>query len=190
MAMLKLHIIIVSTRPGRVGPSIAGWFEDVARRHGKFDVQLVDLAEVNLPFLDEPAHPRLQTYQHEHTKKWSAIVAAADSYVFVTPEYNYSVPAPLVNALDFVFKEWQYKPAAFVSYGGQSGGMRSVQMAKSIATALKMMAIPEGVSISFFAQHRDAAGKFTGTEAHEKSANAMLDELFKWAAALKPMRGS
>jgi NAD(P)H-dependent FMN reductase len=186
--MLKLHIIVVSTRPERVGPSIAAWVEDFARRHGKFEIRLVDLAEINLPFLDEPVHPRLMKYEHEHTKRWSALVAAADAYAFVTPEYNYSVPAPLVNALDFVYREWNYKPACFVSYGGQSGGLRAVQMAKPLLTTLKMMPIPEAVSIPFFPQHRDQSGKFKPTEAHEKSATEMLDELWKWAEALRPMR--
>jgi NAD(P)H-dependent FMN reductase len=188
--MPRLHIIVVSTRPGRVGPSIAAWFDGFARGHGKFDVALVDLAEVNLPFLDEPVHPRMMKYEHEHTKRWSASVAAADAFVFVTPEYNFGVPAPLVNALDFVFREWHYKPAGFVSYGGQSGGIRAVQMVKPILTTLKMMPIPEAVAIPFFTQHRDQSGTFTATEAHEKSATAMLDELLKWADALKSLRGA
>jgi NAD(P)H-dependent FMN reductase len=185
---MKLEIIVASTRPGRAGPSIAAWFEDFARRHGKFDIELVDLAEVNLPLLDEPAHPRLMNYQHEHTKRWSATVASADAYAFVTPEYNYGAPAPLINALDFVFREWHYKPACFVSYGGQSGGIRSVQMMKPILTTLKMMPIPEAVAIPFFAQHRDADGRFTATDAHERAAADMLNELEKWAVALKALR--
>lgn len=186
--MLKLHVVVVSTRPGRQGPSVAAWFDEFARAQGKFEVRLVDLAEVNLPLLDEPAHPRLGTYQHEHTKRWSAIVAEADAFAFVTPEYNHGVPPSLLNALDFVFQEWQYKPAGFVSYGGQSGGMRGVQMVKPILTMLKMMPIPEAVTIPFFTQHRDQSGKFTATEAHEKGAAAMLHELSRWAEALKPLR--
>jgi NAD(P)H-dependent FMN reductase len=186
--MLKLHIIVVSTRPGRIGPSVAAWFHDAAVKNAKFEVRLVDLAEVNLPFLDEAAHPRLGKYTHEHTKSWSATVAAADAFVFVTPEYNYGVPAPLVNALDFVFREWAYKAAGFVSYGGQSGGLRSVQMAKQIVTTLKMMPIPEGVSIPFVSQHRGPDGVFKATDGQEKSASDMLDELHRWAEALKPLR--
>jgi NAD(P)H-dependent FMN reductase len=186
--MLKLHIVVVSTRPGRVGPSVAAWFHDAAVRHGKFEIRLVDLAEVNLPFLDEAAHPRLGKYTHEHTKSWSATITAADAFVFVTPEYNYGVPAPLVNALDFVFREWNYKAAGFVSYGGQSGGLRSVQMAKQIVTTLKMMPIPEGVAIPFVSQHRGQDGVFKATDAFEKSATDMLDELHRWAEALRPMR--
>ena len=106
---------------------------------------LIDLADFNLPVYDEPLHPRLQKYEHAHTRAWSESVNAADAYVFVTPEYNFSAPpSSLVNALNFVYKEWNYKPAAFVSYGGVSGGLRSVQMAKQIVTALKMMPMTEG----------------------------------------------
>jgi NAD(P)H-dependent FMN reductase len=187
--MLKLHVVIASTRPGRAGLPISHWFFEFARQHGTFDVELVDLAEVNLPLLDEPAHPRLGQYTHEHTKAWSASVAAADAFVFVTPEYNYGTPPALVNALDFVYREWNYKPVGFVSYGGISGGIRSVQMTKQIVTTLKMMPMVEAVNIPFFAQHMDPEKGFTPTEAHEKAAGVMLDELLRWAEALKPLRG-
>ncbi len=186
--MLKLYVVIASTRPGRAGLPIGQWFFEFARRHGAFDVELVDLAEVNLPMLDEPAHPRLQQYTHAHTKAWSARVDAADAFVFVTPEYNYGAPAVLINALDFVYREWNYKPAGFVSYGGLSGGTRSVQMAKQIVTTLKMMPMVEAVNIPFFAQHLDAEKGFTPTEVHEKMATDLLNELLRWAEALKPMR--
>ncbi len=117
--MLNLQVIIASTRPSRMGPKAGAWAFERVRAHAKFAVELVDLAEVNLPMFDEPRHPRLQEY--EHTKAWSARVAAADTFVFVTPEYNYSAPPPLVNALDFLFHEWAYKPAGFGSYGGDVG---------------------------------------------------------------------
>jgi NAD(P)H-dependent FMN reductase len=186
--MLKLHVIIASTRPGRVGPSIARWFHEVAERHGKLDARLVDLAEVNLPLLDEPRHPRFRDYQHAHTKAWSALVAQADAYVFVTPEYNYSAPPSLMNALDYLAHEWHYKPAGFVSYGGVAGGTRAAQMLKLTVTGLRMMPLPEGVAIPFFSQHLDAEGQFTATPAHETGAAAMLDELLRWAQALKTLR--
>jgi NAD(P)H-dependent FMN reductase len=185
--MSSLAIVIASTRPGRAGLAIGTWFHGFAARHGKLDTRLVDLAELNLPFIDEPAHPRLRNYQHQHTKDWSAIVAAADAFVFVTPEYNYGPAPALINALDFVFREWHYKPAAFVSYGGVSGGIRSVQMTKQIVTALKMMPIPEAVTIPFFSQHITDQG-FAPTPLHEKAAGDMLDELLRWADALKPLR--
>src|SRR5699024_502966 len=135
----KLQVIIASTRPGRVGPTVAAWFHDFAKQHDQFAVELVDLADFNLPLLDEPVHPRLQDYQHAHTRAWSKSVAAADAYVFVCPEYNYSPPPSLINALDYVYTEWNYKPCGFVSYGGVSGGLRAVQAARLQVTTLKMM---------------------------------------------------
>lgn len=186
---LKLHTIICSTRPGRAGPIIAKWFHDLAAAHGKFDAQLIDLAEFNLPVYDEPLHPRLQKYEHAHTKAWSESVKAADAYVFVTPEYNYGPPPSLVNAFDFLSKEWNYKPAGFVSYGGVSGGLRSVQMSKLIVTALKMMPISEGVPIPNYPSHIDEAKNFKPNDLIVASVAPMLDELYRWAEALKPMRG-
>lgn len=186
--MLKLQVIIASTRPGRMGLTIGRWFHGFAERQGKLDARLVDLAEVNLPLLDEPKHPRFRQYQQPHTKAWSATVAEADAYVFVTPEYNYSAPPALMNALDFLFHEWAYKPVGFVSYGGVAGGTRAVQMLKLTVTGLRMMPLPEGVTIPFFSQHLDPAGAFKPTEAHETAAATMLDELLRWAEALKTLR--
>jgi NAD(P)H-dependent FMN reductase len=153
--MPLLQIFTVSTRPSRKGPAVAAWFEQRAREHGVFDVEAVDLAAVNLPMFDEPEHPRLQKYQHEHTKRWSASVARADAFVFVMPEYNFSTPPSLINALDYLVAEWAYKPVGFVSYGGVSGGLRSVQMTKLLVTALKMMPMVEAVSIPFFSKFID-----------------------------------
>jgi NAD(P)H-dependent FMN reductase len=184
----RLHTIICSTRPGRVGPSVAAWFQGVAARHGKFEAVPVDLADFNLPVYDEPHHPRLKRYEHEHTKAWSASVDAADAFVFVTPEYNFGPPPSLLNALNYVYSEWNYKPAAFVSYGGVSGGMRAVQTEKLTLTTLKMVPILESVLIPMVQQHLDADGAFKANEIHETSAKVMLDELFRWAEALKPLR--
>jgi NAD(P)H-dependent FMN reductase len=187
--MLTLHVVLTSTRPGRACLPIGTWFHAFAQKHGTFDVRLVDLLEVNLPFIDEPAHPRFGKYEHDHTKAWSATVSAADAFVFVTPEYNYGAPPALLNAFDYLFKEWQYKAAGFVSYGGPAGGTRSVQMTKQVVTALKMMPMLEAVVIPLFSQFLKD-GVFTPTEAHEKSAAAMLDELARWADALKPLRAA
>src|SRR6476646_7299425 len=125
--MSLVQVFVVSTRKGRSGAAIARWFVERAKQHRKFDGELIDLQAVNLPLVDEPNHPRLRQYQHAHTKAWSATVARADAYVFVTPEYNFSAPPSLINALDYLYSEWHYKAVAFVSYGGVSGGTRSVQ---------------------------------------------------------------
>ena len=184
---MNLTVIIASTRPGRVGLPIANWFIERAKKDGRFDVVVADLKEVNLPIFDEPKHPRFQQYEHDHTKKWSAIVAAADAFVIVTPEYNFSAPPSIVNALDYLFREWQHKPAGFVSYGGVSGGIRSVQATKLMLTSLKVMPIPEAVTIPFFFKMMNE-GVFNGSEELDKAIPSMLDELHKWAVACKTMR--
>lgn len=186
---LNLQVIITSTRPGRVGPALGQWFADYAREQGDFEVELVDLADIKLPLYDEPSHPRLQDYQHDHTKRWSETVARGDAYVFVTPEYNYSPPPSLVNALDYVYSEWNYKPCSFLSYGGVSGGLRSAQAARLQVTTLKMMPIPEGVTVPMVASLLDDSGLFVSNEAIDHSAGQVLEELVRWASALKPLRG-
>ncbi|HTQ15004.1 MAG TPA: NAD(P)H-dependent oxidoreductase [Rhizomicrobium sp.] len=183
----RLQTVIASTRPGRVGPAIANWFHEFARAHGKFDAELVDLAAFALPVLDEPHHPMRREYTQAHTRAWSASVNAADALVFVLPEYNFSPPPSFVNALDYLFWEWQYKPMAVVSYGGVSGGLRSAQAARLQASTLKMMPIPEGVALpSVFAQLKD--GRFEANNLNEQGAAMTLNELLKWSDALAPLR--
>jgi NAD(P)H-dependent FMN reductase len=185
---LKLHIVICSTRPGRVGLPVAKWFHAAALEHGKFACELVDLADFNLPVYNEPTHPRLQKYEHDHTKKWSASVVAADAFVFVTPEYNFGPPPSLLNALDYLYLEWNYKPAAFVSYGGASGGIRAVQTAKLTLTTLKMAPIVEAVAIPMAPKQLNEAGHFIPSDAQVVAVTTLLDELLRWATALKPLR--
>ena len=189
--MLKLQVVTVSTRQGRLGPKVADWFFERAKAHARFDLERVDLAEVNLPLFDEPHHPRLGKYEHAHTKAWSAIAARGDAYVFVTPEYDYSAPAALTNALQYLVNEWAYKAVAFVSYGGVSGGTRGVQMSKQVVTSLRMMPVVDAVAIPFFTQHIDkTSGQFAPGEVQDKAAAVMLDELLKWSTALAPLRGA
>ena len=183
----KLHVVTVSTRPGRVGPAIAQWFLDFAKKHGKFDAEAVDLADFDLPLLDEPRHPMRRQYEHDHTKTWSASVKAADAFVFVTPEYNYSPPPSFTNALDYLFWEWQYKPVGLVGYGGISAAGRSTNTVKMTLAALKMMPIPEGVWLpNVFQQIKD--GVFSANDFNEQGATATLNELLRWTEALKPLR--
>lgn len=186
--MLNLKIIIASTRPGRKGPAVANWIFEMAKADGHFDVSLLDLAAINLPFLDEPHHPMMQKYQHQHTKDWSALISSADAYIIVTPEYNFAFPAPLKNALDFLYKEWNNKPAGLVGYGGVAAGTRALQMLKQVLTALKIMPLAESVTVPFFAKFINEDGIFVADEKLEKSAKDMLAELNRWAIALKTMR--
>ena len=185
---LRLQTIICSTRPGRVGPSIAKWFNEFANADGRFESELVDLAEFQLPVYNEPNHPRLQKYEHDHTKAWSKSVDAADAYVYVIPEYNYCPPPSFTNALDYVYTEWNYKPCGFVSYGGVSGGLRSAQLAKQLVTTLKMMPMMEGVMVQMPWNLLDENKVFQASEHHEGSGKAMLEELEKWASALQSIR--
>lgn len=185
---LKLNTIICSTRPGRIGPSIAGWFNDFANQQGQFESALVDLAEFNLPVYDESNHPRMQKYEHDHTKAWSASVDKADAFVFVIPEYNFCPPPSFMNALNYLYNEWNYKPCGFVSYGGVSGGLRSAQLAKQLVTTVKMMPMVESVMVQMPWERLNDSKQFQPGEPHESSGKAMLEEMTKWAAALKGMR--
>jgi NAD(P)H-dependent FMN reductase len=186
--MPKLYVVAVSTRPGRAGFPLSTWFIERAKTHGTFDVELVDLKEESLPMFDEPRHPRLRQYEHEHTKRWSAKIAAADAFVFVTPEYNHGTPPSLINALIYLVHEWAHKAVGFVSYGGPAGGTRAVQMVKPMMSALKMVVVLESVMAPLFAHSIDANGVFNASELQEAGANAMLDALAKWTNSLVAMR--
>jgi NAD(P)H-dependent FMN reductase len=186
--MPNLTIIMGSTRPGRAGAPIAQWFAARAKDHGGFDVNVVDLAELGLPLLDEPNHPRLRQYTQQHTKDWSAIADAADAFVFVTPEYNYGYPASLKNAIDYLHQEWQHKPVGFVSYGGVAAGTRAVQQLKQVVTTLRMLPVFDSVNIPFHTQFLSPDGVFHANEVLDQAAGAMLDELVRTEAALRPLR--
>jgi NAD(P)H-dependent FMN reductase len=183
-----LQIIIGSTRPGRVGLPVAEWTFEQAVAHGAFDVRLVDLAEVNLPLLDEPKHPRFGDYAQEHTRRWSQSVTKADAFVFVVPEYNFGYNAALKNAIDFLHEEWKYKAVGFVSYGGVAAGTRAVQGLKQVVTALKMVPLFEAVSIPFVAQLLDEQRRLKANDVMLQAADAMFDELLRWTAALCSLR--
>jgi NAD(P)H-dependent FMN reductase len=184
----RLTVIIGSTRPGRAGLPIAEWFAERARAHGGFDVAVADLADVDLPLLNEPNHPRLGQYVHQHTKDWSAIVDASDAFVIVTPEYNYGYPAALKNAIDYLHAEWNDKTVGFVSYGGVSAGTRAVQQLKQVVTTLRMLPVFEAVSIPFHPQFIGEDGRVQANEMMQQAADAMLDELVRVDRALRPLR--
>jgi NAD(P)H-dependent FMN reductase len=183
-----LEIIICSTRPGRKGASVARWVEAVALEHGGFNVELVDLAEVNLPIFDEPNHPMFATYVHDHTKAWSATVARADAFVFVMPEYNHSFNAALKNALDYLNKEWTNKAVGLVSYGGIAAGTRAVQAIKPVLGALGTHVIIESINIANFATFINDDGVFEPAPGLEEATSAMLDALTRWTSALASLR--
>jgi NAD(P)H-dependent FMN reductase len=188
--MPNLMVVIASTRPTRVGLAVGNWFVDRAVERASFDVDLVDLAELDLPFMDEPEHPRFARYVHEHTKRWSARVAAADAFVFVTPEYNHGYNAPLKNAIDYLHHEWEHKPVGFVSYGGVAAGTRAVQQLKPVVTVLRMTPLSDAVYIPWVHQHIDEERRFQPTGAMETAAAAVLEALERYEAALRPLRAA
>ena len=188
--MIRLHIIIGSVRPVRVGLPVALWVESVAAADERFDVTLVVLAEINLPFLDEPEMPHLGKYTHEHTKAWSRMVDSADAFVFVMPEYNAGVSPALKNALDFLSAEWRHKAVGLVSYGGVSAGQRGAQVLKPTLLQLNLMPVPAAVPIPFVSSMVDDEGGFEPTEAVAGGSLRMLDSIVEWTAVLEPLRRS
>lgn len=179
----KLNIIIGSTRPGRVGPTIGAWVAEAAKAHGRFDVELVDLADFDLPLLDEAEHPMKQAYRKETTKRWSASVDSADAFVFVTPEYDYFPPAAVINAVQVLAREWGGKPAGVVSYGGVSGGLRAAQVLRQLLGNVNVHAVPQTVPVPFFPQHIGDDGAFRPNEPMQDGMRSMLDEVARWTAA-------
>jgi NAD(P)H-dependent FMN reductase len=178
----RLLIITSTTRPGRAGTELAAWARDLAEAHGAFDVEVADLAEIGLPFLDEPEHPGEGVYTRDHTRAWSATVDAADAFLILTAEYNRGITAPLKNALDYLYREWNDKPVGFLSYGMSSSGLRAAEMASQIAVALAM--VPVGVVPLPLRQLRD-----TGlTAQHEAGLRELLDSLARYSGALAALR--
>ena len=185
--MLQLKVIHASTREGRKGIGISKWIEQEAKKYPEFEVELVDLKELNLPFFDEPEHPRFGRYHHQHTKGWSAVVDAADAFIFVTPEYNHGMPATLKNALDYLSNEWHHKPVAMVGYGGISAGTRAIQQLKQVTSALKMTAF-DGMLLAMPFQQISPEGNFGPTAENVAVAKTMFQELQRLGQGLKTLR--
>jgi NAD(P)H-dependent FMN reductase len=183
-----IKIIVGSTRPNRFGPQPAQWFYDIAKQRKDAQFELVDLKEIDLPFLDEPLTPSTGKYSNEHTKKWSALIGEADGFVFVTPEYNHSYSASLKNAMDYLYKEWNYKAAAFVSYGGGAGGLRATEHLRAVAAELRLFQIRDSVNLLYYWNNLDGEGKFKFTAEHEIAAKALLDDLVFWSEQFKRSR--
>lgn len=184
--MVKIQVIIGSTRPNRVGKGVGEWVYEVAKKRDDIEVELVDIADFDLPLLDEPMPPSVGEHTQEHTKKWAAKIAEADGYVFVTAEYNHSVPGALKNAIDFLYKEWSNKAAGFVSYGSNSGS-RAVEHLRGIMGEIQIADVREQLLLSLISDF-EGYRKFKPTEAHEQKLNAVLDQLVRWATALKTLR--
>ncbi|MDF1488380.1 NADPH-dependent FMN reductase [Tessaracoccus caeni] len=186
MSELKIAIILGSTRPGRNGKAVADWVIDQAAGRST-TYELVDLLDHPLPLLDEAIPPSAGMYQNEHTKKWAETIASYDGYVFVTPEYNHSTSGVLKNAIDYLYKEWNDKAAAFVGYGGIGGG-RAIEHLRGIASELQLAHVRATLTFSLITEFENFT-TFTPGSHQAQAAQTMFDQLERWAAALKPLRG-
>lgn len=183
--MIRIAVIIGSTRPQRRGEAVGRWVFDCVGKRSDAEFALIDLKEAGLPLLDEPQPASSGVYQNEHTRQWSKQIDPFDGFVFVTPEYNHGPNAALKNALDFLYKEWNNKACAFVSYGGD-GGVRAVEALRLVVGTLQMADVAKSVTLSL---RTDFAGQeFKPQPFQEKSLNGMLDQLLSWAKALKSIR--
>ncbi|MFI5659898.1 GNAT family N-acetyltransferase [Streptomyces sp. NPDC051684] len=186
---LRVLVLVCSTRPNALGPSIGRWLTDTLTRSAGLldaDLELRAIGDLDLPFLDEEEHPSTALPQHDHTRRWSRIVNKADGFVFVTPEYNHGMPATLKNALDYLGPEWAWKPVGFVSYGHTSSGTRAVQHAKQVVTALRLVPLGATVALKVADAFQDSCP--TRDARHAAAAQDLLAELVRVARALTPMR--
>lgn len=185
--MVKLAVILGSTRPGRNGEAVAKWVYDIASRRTDAQFELVDIKDYNLPLLDEAVPPSLGQYSQPHTKTWAAKIGSFDGFVFVTPEYNHGTSGALKNAIDYLYKEWNNKAAGFVSYGS-AGGARAVENLRLVMAEVQVATVRSQVMLSLFTDFENMR-TFKPAAHHEKSINSMLDQLVAWSGALQPLRG-
>lgn len=184
--MLKIGIILGSTRPNRVGPQVAVWVESIAARRDDADVELVDLRDQALPHLDEPLSPMLGQYQNEHTKAWAEKIASFDALIFVTPEYNHGLPGALKNAIDFLHAEWNNKAAGIVSYG-VAGGMGAAAQLRQICGQLGMADVPGQVGLNLHTEFENYT-TFKPGEHSVRALGGLLDQVVAWGTALATQR--
>lgn len=186
--MIKIAIIVGSTRPGRKALEVAEWVKAQAEARADANAQfdLVDIADYELPLLDEPVPPSMGQYSREHTKKWAQTIARYDGFIFVTPEYNHSIPGALKNAIDFVYKEWNNKAAGFVGYGS-AGGFRAVEQLRGVMAELQIADVRAQVGMSIFSDWENFSVFKPGAH-HAAAASAMIAQVVAWSAALKPLR--
>lgn len=184
--MIRIAIILGSTRPGRNGEAVAKWVHGIASKRRDAQFELVDLLTFNLPLLDEPVPPSMGKYSKPHTKAWAAKIDAFDAFVFVAPEYNHGISGALKNAIDYLYREWNNKAAGFVSYGS-AGGARAVEQLRLVMAELQIATVRAQVLLSLFTDFENFSSFKPGAQ-QEKSLQAMLDQLIPWAQALKALR--
>lgn len=184
--MAHIQVIVGSTRPGRVGRKIANWHVNDLEIPAGTTLEIVDLADAKLPFLDEAMPAMYGQYSEDHTKTWSEIIAKADGYIWVTPEYNHAPSPALLNAISYLKKEWAYKPVAFVGYGTM-GGTRAIEDLVSVSSELSMVPLRERVSIlePWVSVSEDGT---VSADYVKGDKNGQIAELVKWAEATKSLR--
>lgn len=185
--MTSIGIIVGSTRPGRVGRQVAEWVTEYGSKRNDADFELVDIEDYDLPVFDEPRSPLLGDYEHAHTHAWSSKVAEFDGYIFVTPEYNRSIPSALKNAIDYLYREWNDKAAGFVSYGSNVSGARAVEHLRAICAGLQLADVRTQVSLSLSTDF-EAFTSFAPAQRHEAALEQLFTEVIAWASALAPVR--
>ncbi|HEV2412434.1 MAG TPA: NAD(P)H-dependent oxidoreductase [Candidatus Saccharimonadales bacterium] len=186
--MTKIAIIVGSTRPTRFGIQPAEWLYGLTKSRNDAEYELIDLKEVDLPLLNEPKSASTGEYKYDYTKKWSEKINGFDGFVFVTPEYNHSTSAALKNAIDYLWHEWNYKPVAYIGYGGGAGGARAIEHLRGIAAQVKMYDLFEHMLINNYYFNVDESGKYKFDDGMKKAADKMLDELVFWAERMKEAR--
>lgn len=184
--MIKIGIILGSTRPGRNGEAVAKWVYDLAKGREDAQFELIDVQDYKLPLYDEPYPAMMQQYTKDHTKKWSEKIKEFDGYIFVTAEYNHTIPGALKNAIDYLNVEWINKSAGFVSYGS-AGGSRAVEHLRLVAGELQMADVRAQVMLSLFTDFENMS-TFKPDPRHDDEVHAMFDQVIAWADALKPLR--
>lgn len=184
--MNKIAVVTGSTRPGRNNIAVANWVLENAQKRTDAQFELVDIADYNLPVLDEAMPAGFQQYANEHTKKWSQTIAQYDGYIFVTPEYNHSISGALKNALDYISVEWNNKAAGFVGYGS-AGGVRAVEHLRQIASELQLAHVRNQVQLSLFTDFENFS-EFKPADMHQETLTAMLDQLVAWTGAMRTLR--
>ena len=186
--MIRIAIIVGSTRPGRKAAVVAEWVHQIASARSDAQYEVIDIADYQLPLLDEPMSPSLGKYMKEHTKRWSAAIASFDGFVFVTPEYNHATSGALKNAIDFLFHEWGNKAAGFVGYGS-TGGSRAIENLRLMMGELLVADVRNEVRLSLRDDFENYV-QFRRPPAYEPAVNAMLDQVVAWANVLKPLRAA
>lgn len=184
--MIRVAIIVGSTRPGRKAEAVARWVHEIARKRGDAEYEVVDIQHFNLPLLDEATPPSMGQYSQPHTKAWAVRIAAFDAFVFVTPEYNHGTSGALKNAIDYLYREWNNKAAGFVGYGS-AGGVRAVEHLRLVMGELQVADVRAQVMLSLHTDFENYTA-FKPAPRHEKSVNAMLEQVVAWGAALKTLR--